>query len=176
MTKPHLDRQATLKKIGRRGNCTKYLLNGNRADMEANNFPFSETGTTPDATTQTAVEQTSQTDIQPPLAVASDRATIRPIYLVRNAFGNKAQVDLLSVKRVRDPELRTLALVDIQMHVRRIEPEKADGDDAIELGSTVARNPDTSDTYQAVNKTVRCTGMPIFTQCVPVHQPMLMFG
>lgn len=139
------------------------IASGDRANMEANNFPFSETATTPDATTQTSIEQVSQTDPQSPLAVAT-RATIQPIHLVQDAFGHKAQVELLLVKRVRDPDLRTLDLVDIQMRVRRIESEKVDaGDSAIDVGSTVARNSDTSETYQAVNQTVRTGIVDLYT-------------
>lgn len=128
------------------------IASADRANMEANNFPFSE-ATTPDATTQTAVEL-SQTNSQSPQVVAS-RATIQPIHLVQNAFGHQAQIELLSVKRVRDPELRTLDLVDIQMRVRRIEPKKVDGAAVLDVGSIVVRNPDTNETYPAVKKTVR---------------------
>lgn len=129
------------------------IASTDRANMEANNFPFSETATTPDATTTQTVEL-SQTNSQSSQVVAS-RATIQPIHLVQNAFGHQAQIELLAVKRVRDPELRTLDLVDIQMRVRRIEPEKVDAAAALDVGSIVVRNPNTNETYPAVKKTVR---------------------
>jgi hypothetical protein len=60
-------------------------------------------------------------------------------------------VELLSVKRIQDPELKTRDVVNVQLRIRRMKPERATGSDTITIGSTTARNPDTSETYKAVD-------------------------
>lgn len=44
------------------------------------------------------------------------------------------------------------------MRIRRIEPDRVSGSDIIIVGSTTARNPETSETYKAVNLIDRSTG------------------
>lgn len=94
---------------------------------------------------------------QVPQAPSSSTPT-QPGQYLQPAFGTKAQVELLSVKRIQDPELGTRDVVNVQMRVRRIEPERVSGGDVINIGSTTARNPATSETYKAVNFLDRSTG------------------
>ncbi len=86
----------------------------------------------------------------PPASPSTSVAT-QPSQFVQNALGTKAQVELLWVKRTKDPQLGTRDLVNVQMRIRRITSEKLSGRDMITVGSTTARNPDTSETYKAVD-------------------------
>lgn len=43
-------------------------------------------------------------------------------------------------------------IVNIQTRIRVLRPEKAVGSDAIYMGGTTARNPSTSETYEAVSE------------------------
>lgn len=84
---------------------------------------------------------------------------IKPGEFVQPAFGNKGRVELLSVKRIKDPETGNRDVVNVQMRIRRVAAENAvQGTDVITVSGTTARNPDTSVTYQGVNATTRSTG------------------
>jgi hypothetical protein len=69
---------------------------------------------------------------------------------VQNALGTKARVELLSVKRLEDPKVATHDVVNVQMRIYRITAENPSFNDTISVGSTTARNPDTSETYKPV--------------------------
>lgn len=81
----------------------------------------------------------------------SSSTPIQPGQYLQPALGTKAQVELLSVKRIQDPELGTRDVVNVQMRVRRIEQERVYGSDVVNIGSTTARNPETSETYKAAS-------------------------
>ena len=66
-------------------------------------------------------------------------------------------MELLSVKRIQDPETKARNVVNVQMRIRRVEPDRVSGSDIIIVGSTTARNPETSETYKAVNLIERST-------------------
>lgn len=84
------------------------------------------------------------TVIQSPV---SNNAGIQPGQFVQPAFKNKGQVELLRVNRVKgQPDV-----VNVQVRVRLLRPQAAVGSDAIYMGGATARNPETSETYQAVN-------------------------
>lgn len=72
---------------------------------------------------------------------------IQPSQFVQPAFRNKAQVELLRVNRI--PKERDV--VNVQVRIRLLTPDKAVGSDAINMGGTTARNPITSETYEAVS-------------------------
>lgn len=72
---------------------------------------------------------------------------IQPSQFVQSAFRNKAQVELLRVNRI--PKERDV--VNVQIRIRLLTPDKAVGSDAINMGGTTARNPITSETYEAVS-------------------------
>jgi hypothetical protein len=82
-------------------------------------------------------------------ATTATASTFSPGQFVQPAFGNKAKVELLSVKRIKDPESGNRDVVNVQMRVRRVT-DRVVGSDVISIGSTTARNPDTSETYKAV--------------------------
>lgn len=73
---------------------------------------------------------------------------ILPGQFVQPAFGTKARVELLSVKRIPNPETGTRDLVNVQMRIRRLATdEQLAGDVAIYVYNTTARNTQTGDTY-----------------------------
>lgn len=82
---------------------------------------------------------------------AAPSATIQPGQFVQPAFGNKAQVELLSVKRIKDPETGNRDVVNVQMRVRRLVTDNVNPAELIGISDTTARNPDTSETYKGVN-------------------------
>jgi len=76
---------------------------------------------------------------------------ILPGQFVQPAFGNKARVELLSVKRIPNPETGTRDLVNVQMRIRRLAAdEQLAGDVAIYIYNTTARNSQTGDTYGSI--------------------------
>lgn len=97
----------------------------------------------------------------------NNSVTIQPNQYVQNALGTKAQVELLAVKRIKDPELQTRDVVNVQMRIRRLTPENPSGMDMITVGSTTARNPDTSETYKGVDFTKHSTGTVSLVQMRP---------
>lgn len=87
---------------------------------------------------------------------------IQPGQFVQNAFGTKAQVELLSVKRIKDPEVGTPDVVNVQFRIRRLAAEIT-GTGGIGVSQTTARNPETSEIYKAVSYD-RSTGtLTLFT-------------
>lgn len=86
-----------------------------------------------------------------PLSTTQAAATaIGPGQFVQPAFGNKAEVELLSAKRIKDPETANRDVVNVQMRIRRLATDGVGGGDIIAIASTTARNPDTSVTYKGV--------------------------
>ena len=84
-------------------------------------------------------------------------AEIQPGQFVRRSYGTKAQVELLSVQRVEDPKTGNRDVVNVQMRIRRLE-EQLGADNMINVGETTARNPQTTETYKAVDPAERSTG------------------
>ncbi|MBD2184667.1 hypothetical protein H6S82_07740 [Planktothrix sp. FACHB-1355] len=73
------------------------------------------------------------------------------------AFGTKAQVELLSAKRIADPQTGNRDVVNVQMRIRRLA-DKVAANNLIPVGETTARNTVTSETYKAVNPRQNATG------------------
>lgn len=93
--------------------------------------------------------------------------SISPGQFVQPAFGNKAKVELLSVKRIKDPETGNRDVVNVQMRIRRAADDNSiTASDVISVSSTTARNPDTSETYKGV-KLERATGTVSLSQLRP---------
>ncbi|WP_017317795.1 hypothetical protein [Mastigocladopsis repens] len=107
-----------------------------------------ETSSSADKTAQSTTD-TETTSSKPQSAAAS--TAIKPGQFVQPAFGKKVQVELLSVKRIKDPETANRDVVNVQMRIRRLASDGVGGSDIISVGSTTARNPDTSETYKTVN-------------------------
>lgn len=116
--------------------------------------PTAETSVVP-APPQTipVVPTPAETAVQTPATVRS----IQPGQFVQPAFGRKAQVELLSIKRIKDPELGTSDVVNVQMRIRRLAVDGVSGRDVIALGQTTVRNSETSETYEAVDSFHRAT-------------------
>lgn len=88
-----------------------------------------------------------------PAKSTSETATtsaIQPGQFVQPAFGNKAEVELLSAKRIKDPASGNRDVVNVQMRIRRLATERVGGGDIISVAGTTARNPDTSEAYKGV--------------------------
>jgi hypothetical protein len=94
-------------------------------------------------------------------------AAISPGQFVQPAFGNKAKVELLSVKRIKDPETGNRDVVNVQMRIRRAADDNSvTATEVISVSSATARNPDTSETYKGV-KLERATGPVSLSQLRP---------
>lgn len=92
--------------------------------------------------------------------------TLQPGQFVQPAFGNKAEVELLSVKRIKDPETGNRDVINVQMRIRRRATDGVDGGDIISVSNTTARNPDTSETYKGISVN-RSTGSVALPQLRP---------
>jgi len=76
---------------------------------------------------------------------------IKPGQFVQPAFGTKARVELLSVKRIPNPETGTRDVVNVQVRIRRLAADdQLAGDVAIYVYNTSARNSQTGDTYGSI--------------------------
>lgn len=84
----------------------------------------------------------------PPVILSSPEIT--PGQFVQAAFGKEAQVELLSVKRIQNSESGQRDVVNVQMRIRRLAPDDVYGDNSINVAATTARNPETSQTFEAV--------------------------
>lgn len=99
----------------------------------------------------------------PSPAASAPSAGVQPGQFVQPAFGNKGRVELLSVKRIKDPEVGNRDVVNVQMRVRRLADDVV-GSNMVVVGETSARNPDTSETYKAVDFLKRSSGtVSLFT-------------
>ncbi|MBD3883386.1 hypothetical protein IFO70_16585 [Phormidium tenue FACHB-886] len=93
-----------------------------------------------------------------PATATPATAGIQPKQFVQPAFGSIGEVELLSVKRIQDPETGKRDVVNVQFRLRRVTNEDAKVlNDILSAGETVARNPETSETYQAVDPLKRGT-------------------
>lgn len=127
--------------------------------------------TVPTPSTPTQAPVSAETPVASPQTTTSvsSAATnnIKPGEFVQPAFGNKGRVELLSVKRIKDPETANRDVVNVQMRIRRVAGDNlAQATDAITVSNTTARNPDTSETYKGVNAN-RSTGAVSLFQLRP---------
>jgi hypothetical protein len=77
---------------------------------------------------------------------------IQPGQFVQYAFKDAAQVEILSVKRIQNPENKTRDIVNINMRFRRLKEGR--GHNIISLDQTKARNPETNETYESYNNII----------------------
>ncbi|OKH30076.1 hypothetical protein NIES2101_42740 [Calothrix sp. HK-06] len=127
--------------------------------------------TVPTPSTPTQAPTPVETPAPSPQATTPSSNTttqnIKPGEFVQPAFGNKGKVELLSVKRIKDPETGNRDVVNVQMRIRRVAGDNlVQNTDAITVSSTTARNPDTSETYKGVNVN-RSTGAVSLFQLRP---------
>lgn len=110
-------------------------------------------------------EPTASPDQTTPTPTATSSA-LEPGQFVQPAFGNKAQVELLSAKRIKDPETGNRDVVNVQMRIRRQATDGVGDGDTISVANTTARNPDTSETYKGISVN-RSTGSVSLAQLRP---------
>ncbi|MDZ8240206.1 MAG: hypothetical protein RMZ69_24180 [Nostoc sp. ChiQUE01a] len=111
------------------------------------------TNTLSNSTRTQVPSPTTTTPSKEPTASPSPATTssaIQPGQFVQPAFGNKAEVELLSAKRIKDPQTGNRDVINVQMRIRRLATDGVSGSDIISVSSTTARNPDTSETYKGV--------------------------
>jgi hypothetical protein len=120
-----------------------------------------------DQTTSSAPQGNISTTMTPPQTATSPASNvgggspdIQPGQYLQSAWGNKGQVELLTVKRITDPETGTRDVVNIQFRIRRspaVRDDDLNGTKTLWPENTTARNPDTSETFKAVGNK-RATG------------------
>ncbi|NMG18897.1 hypothetical protein [Brasilonema bromeliae] len=110
----------------------------------------SETSTVPpdNKPNPSEASSSSTTTAQSPATTGS---AIKPGQFVQPSFGQKAEVELLSVKRIKDPETANRDVVNVQMRIRRVATDGINPAESVGVYNTTARNPDTSETYKGVN-------------------------
>ncbi|MBD1899110.1 hypothetical protein NDI44_07880 [Trichocoleus sp. DQ-A3] len=133
---------------------------------DANTSPVSGTAPASPVPTIAPSPQAQAPATTAPAAPASS-ADIQPGQFVQPALGTKGQVELLSVKRIQDPDSRNRDVVNVQMRVRRLSADRVVGGDIITVGGTTGRNPETSETYKAVDLINRSTGTVSLFQLRP---------
>jgi hypothetical protein len=92
---------------------------------------------------------TESTQPAPDTTASNNSVAIQPEQFVQFAFKNKAKVEILSLKRIKDPETQTRDVVNLQMRVRLVGECELSCSDYIYTPQTKARNPETSETYEA---------------------------
>ncbi|MFN6562371.1 MAG: hypothetical protein RMY28_021620 [Nostoc sp. ChiSLP01] len=117
-------------------------LNATNTNTLSNSTPTQ----VPSPTTTTS----SKEPIASPSPASATTSAIQPGQFVQPAFGNKAEVELLSAKRIKDPGTGNRDVINVQMRIRRLAIDGVVGSDIISVSSTTARNPDTSETYKGV--------------------------
>ncbi len=101
---------------------------------------------------QATVTLTPEATPAPPTSAA-----IQPGEFVQQAFGNKAQVELLSLQRVPDPLTGNRDVVNVQVRIRRLADDLGDAT-SLNIGNTTARNPQTTETFKPVDPAAHSTG------------------
>jgi hypothetical protein len=117
-------------------------LNATNTNTLSNSTPTQ----VPSPTTTTS----SKEPIASPSPATATTSAIQPGQFVQPAFGNKAEVELLSAKRIKDPQTGNRDVINVQMRIRRLATDGVVGSDIISVSSATARNPDTSETYKGV--------------------------
>jgi hypothetical protein len=111
-------------------------------------------------TTSNTIEQNVNTT---PVPVSVSE--IQPGQFINNALKDNAQVELLSVKRIPNPETNVRDIVNVQFRVRSLkEAHPSRFGVLISPLGTAARNPDTSEAF----KTARVRDRQTYTGTIPV--------
>jgi hypothetical protein len=79
-------------------------------------------------------------------AANNNVVSIQPGQFVQPALENRAEVELLTVKRIQDPETGSRDVVNVQFRVRQTGSKKGG---IITPVNTTARNPETGETYDS---------------------------
>ncbi|BAY11094.1 hypothetical protein [Calothrix sp. NIES-2098] len=137
-----------------------------RQTLNTTNTSTQSNTTPPISTTQSNTPEPTASPETTPSPVATSTNAIQPGQFVQPAFGNKAEVELLSAKRIKDPQTGNRDVVNVQMRIRRQATDGVGGSDIISVASTTARNPETSETYKAIALN-RSTGTVSLAQLRP---------
>lgn len=126
------------------------------ANLKSGSTPVGEPTSSPtpdaDSTPTPAVSPTSAASPVPtPTDATNTNAKIQPGQFVQPAFNRKAQVELLSVRRVADPETGSRNVVNVQFRMRRVASPTDPDIDVLNPSAITARNPNTNETYKAVS-------------------------
>ncbi|MBW4629960.1 MAG: hypothetical protein KME49_31735 [Brasilonema octagenarum HA4186-MV1] len=111
----------------------------------------SETTAAPNTTSKSPEAPASSSPTTTAQSTASAGSAIKPGEFVQPSFGKKAEVELLSLNRIKDPETRNRDVVNLQMRIRRLATDEINPGESVGVYSTTARNPDTSETYKGVD-------------------------
>lgn len=84
-------------------------------------------------------------------STATTGSALKSGEFVQASFGKKAEVELLSLKRIKDPETGNRDVVNVQMRIRRVATDGINPGESVGVYNTTARNPDTSETYKGVD-------------------------
>jgi hypothetical protein len=99
--------------------------------------------------TQPAVSSSSSDSSAPPATNGATPA-IQPGQMIQPALKNAAKVELLSVRRIQDPETGTPDVVNVQFRVRRIAPDSIVTQPGFNTSFTRAINPETNEVYKLI--------------------------
>ncbi len=123
------------------------------ANLKSGSTPAGEptSSPTPDADSTPTVSPTSADSPVPTTEATSTNPKIQPGQFVQPAFNTKAQVELLSVRRVADPETGSRNVVNVQFRLRRVASPTDPDIDVLNPSAITARNPTTNETYKAVS-------------------------
>jgi hypothetical protein len=112
------------------------------------NQPKIKTNPTQGGTTETIPPQNSVSSVASNASpTPASAASIQPGQFVQPALGNRAELTLLNVKRIQDPETGNRDVVNVLFRVRRTGDAGASS--VITPVNTSARNPDTGETYDS---------------------------
>jgi hypothetical protein len=111
------------------------------ADLEK-----AQTSSTQNDTEVSAPSDPSPTPVKTPSA--SGNVGIQPGQFVQPTLENLGRIELLGVRRIQDPKTGTQDVVNVLFRVYRLA-EKPGSASLINISQTTARNPDTSEVYEA---------------------------
>jgi hypothetical protein len=89
-------------------------------------------------------------DSSAPPAASGTATAVLPGQMIQPALRNGANVELLSIKRIKDPATGTRDVVNVQFRVRRIAPEDV-SPGSITSYDVKAINPETNEVYKVVS-------------------------
>jgi hypothetical protein len=75
---------------------------------------------------------------------------IQPGQMIQPALNDEAKVELLAVKRIKDPRTGTRDVVNVQFRVRRLTPDNSNG--YIRSREIKAMNPETNEVYKVMSE------------------------
>ncbi|WP_026100057.1 hypothetical protein [Fortiea contorta] len=122
--------------------------------------------TTTPVSTEKTIPPEPQVSPEKTIPTPATVSAFQPGQFVQPAFGNKAKIELLSAKRIKDPETANRDVVNVQMRIRRQAADGIADTDTISVVNTIARNPDTSETYKGISAN-RSTGSVSLSQLRP---------